>query len=448
MTGRIIASIFLCAFAHSTFAVTSADLEKAIQFPVEKYQLKNGLTVLLSPDTSIPAVSVNTWFRVGSKDEIPGRTGLAHFFEHMMFKGTKRYDKNTFAKFLNGKGAQINAFTSTDYTGYFINLPSENLSLALDIESDRMRNLLLDPKEVTSEREVVKEERRMRYDNVVDGGIDEKMGEIMYKNLPYRWTVIGSMADLNAASMDDLHRFYKTYYSPNNAVLVITGDFEVASTKALIEKYYGSIPREEIQRPPSRPEAAQTAVRRAVIEREAQAPTFAIGYQIPDLNSPDNYPLDLLAIILGQGESSRLYRQMVYKSEVALGVSASSASKVLGGNFTIDVSLKPKSNVEKSILMVEWEVKRLAEAPVTNQELVKARNILMSQYIGGLKTIAGRARSLASNEILYNDYRRVFSDLAEYQKVKVADIQRVASKYLNANQRNIVIVNPKKAGML
>ncbi len=427
-------------------AVTPQELEKAIQFPVEKYQLKNGLTVLLHPDPTIPAVSVQQWFRVGSKDEVPGRTGLAHFFEHIMFKGTKKFGIDTWGKFLNSKGAEMNAFTSNDYTGYYINAPAEHLSLLLEIESDRMRNLTLDAKDVSSEREVVKEERRMRYDDSIEGGIREKMAELMFTNLPYRWLPIGSMSDLNAASMEDLRKFYKTYYSPGNAVLVIGGSFRTEDAKKLIEKFYAGIPKEEINRPAVVAEAEQTSERRATIDREAQAPTLVISYRLPDLNSKDHFALDLLAIVLGRGQSSRLYKQLVYKKELALSASVSSWGQVLSGQFSIGASLKPKGDTDKLVKLIEEQVGAMRSKPVSQKELDKARNILMKDYVDGLKQMSGRAHQLASYEILYGDYRRIFTDLKEYGQVSVADIQRVAQAYLQPKARNIVIVHPRKPG--
>jgi zinc protease len=439
---------WLLAFAplFASAAKAPLDLEQAIKLNVEKYQLSNGMTVILHPDSSIPAVSVHTWFRVGAKDEIPGRTGLAHFFEHMMFKGTNRYGIDTWGKFLNGKGAETNAFTSSDYTGYFINAPSEQLPLVLDIEADRMRNLLLDPKLVTSEREVVKEERRMRYDDDIEGGIHEKMSAVMFTQLPYKWLPIGSMDDLNAASMNDLHAFYKTFYSPNNAVLVVAGAFDPNTIKSTIEKTYGRLPREQIKRPPVTPEPPQTAERRANIEREAQAPTVAIGYPLPELKHPDHYALDLLSNMLGSGQSSRLHKQLVYKSEVALNAGSYSWGQALAGRFAVQVGLKPGQDTEKVIQMVEGEVKKLRDTVVSQKELDKARNMLMKDYVESLKKISGRARLLANYEILFGDYTKIFSDLKEYQKITPADIRRVASTYLQPKSRNIIVVSPKKAG--
>lgn len=427
-------------------AVTTQELEKAIQFPVEKYTLKNGLTVLLHPDATIPAVSVQQWFRVGSKDEKVGRTGLAHFFEHMMFKGTKKFGIETWSTFLNSKGAEMNAFTSFDYTGYYINAPSDNVELLLQIESDRMRNLSLNPKDVMSEREVVKEERRMRYEDNIEGGIREKIQDLMYKNLPYRWLPIGSMADLNAASQDDLHSFYKTFYSPNNAVLVVAGSFQADQVKKWIEKYYGKINKEEIVRPTYPPEVAQKVETRATIEREAQAPSVAIGYRLPDQNSRDHFALDLLSIVLGQGQSSRLHKELVYKGQIALGTSSYSSAQSLAGTFMIAASLRPKADVDKALSLIEGQVKNLRSGLLSQKELDKARNMFMKDYVDGLKKVSSRARQIANYEIVYGDYGRIFTDLKSYQAVTREDIRRVAQTYLQPQQRNIVIVRPKKSG--
>lgn len=426
--------------------IVNAEAPVKIQIPVEKFQLENGLTVLLQPDRRIPAVSLQQWFRVGSKDEWEGRTGLAHFFEHMMFKGTDKYPQDTWGKFLNSKGADTNAFTSNDYTGYYINAPSEQLELLLDIESDRMRNLKLDPKDVNSEREVVKEERRMRYDDSIEGGMREKMAEVMFKRLPYKWLPIGFMRDLNAASMDDLHSFYKSFYSPNNAVLVIAGDIDVDRTKRLVEKYYGKLPREEIKRPKIKKEPVQTEVRRASISRVAQAPVLAVGYLLPDIMHDDHYALDLLSNIMGQGQSSRLYRKLVYQTELATSVYAWSWGQVLAGQFAIGASLKPGASPERVLSIAEKEVEKLRHQEVSTRELDKARNMFLKDYVDGLKRISGKARLLAQYEIIFGDYTRIYKDVEEYMKVTPADVLRVAKNYLSPEKRSIVVVNPMKGG--
>jgi zinc protease len=437
-------AVFPAAYAAET--APTPDLEKAIQFPVEKYKLANGLTVLLNPDNSIPSVSIQTWYRVGSKDEHVGRTGLAHFFEHMMFKGTAKYDKNTWRGFLNSKGADFNASTNTDYTNYYINASSENLDVLLSIESDRMRNLLLDPKEVASEREVVKEERRMRYDDSVEGSMHEAMAALLWTKLPYRWLPIGSMVDLNQASMEDLHAFYKEFYSPNNAVLVVAGDFDPAAAKRLIEKYYGGLPQEKIVRPEITPEPEQRAPREVKITRDAQAPMVSVAYHLPDLNNPDLYALDLLSIVLGQGNSSRFYQKLVREKELATSAWAASDNSVLAGEFILVANLKPKTDPSKALAAMELEMKEVRHNLVSQKELDKARNIFMKEYVDRLKRISGRARMLANYETVYGDYTRIFSDLKRYQAVTPDDLKRVANAYLRPSQRNTVIVLPRKAG--
>ncbi len=443
MVLRVLIALFALMPVSPLFAAP-VPLEKAIQFPVEKYQLKNGLTVVLHSDSSIPAVSLQTWFRVGSKDEVPGRTGLAHFFEHMMFKGTAKFPEDTWGNFLKGKGAETNAFTSGDYTGYYINAPIEHLPLLLEIEADRMRNLLFDPKAIQSEREVVKEERRMRYDDSIEGGMFEKMNATIFTSLPYRWLTIGSMDDLNAATLDDMKAFYKRFYSPNNAVLVVAGAFEPGAVKKLIEKSHGSLPREEVTRPAIQAEPPQTKVRRAEIEREAQAPSVAVGYRLPDLNHADNYALDLLSNVLGTGQSSRLYRSLVRRQEMAIYANSYSWARLLAGQFVVQVGLKPGKSAEQAISAVEQEIANLRNRRITQKELDKARNQLMKDYVDVLKKLSGRARMLAQYEVLYGDYTRIFTDLKEYQKVTTQDIQRVAKTYLQPQLRNIVVVNPKK----
>lgn len=438
--------VLLILFLFSAPLWAQEDFSKAIQLPIEKYQLKNGLTVLLHEERTIPSVSVQTWFRVGSKDEVPGRTGLAHFFEHMMFKGTPKFPKETFGRFLNSKGAETNAFTSNDYTGYYINLPSEHLELALQIESDRMRNLTLDPKDVASEREVVKEERRSRYDDSIEGGVREEMARTMYKSLPYKWLPIGSIKDLNEASMDDLHAFYKTYYSPNNAVLVIAGDFKTEKVKAMIEKYYAPLPHEEIKRVAIAPEAPQTKERRAVIRREAQSPSLTVAYPLPDMQSPDFFALDLLAVIMGEGASSRLYRRLVYNEQLATSVGSYSYGQALAGGFYFMVQLKPKMNPEKALKILNEEIEKMKSGKVTSQELEKARTVFFRDRVDSLKKVSGRARILAEYQTQFGDYSRIFSEMENYQKVTAEDVQSMAKKYLVPAKRNVVTMLPKQGG--
>lgn len=441
-----LAAICLLLLFGGRAHATVPDLSKAIHIDVEKFTLSNGLTVLLHEDHSTPMVSYQQWFHVGSRDERPGHTGLAHFFEHMMFKGTKQFPASTFGATLNSKGADFNAFTTNDYTGYYINLPSSSLKLAMRIESDRMRNLVLDPKDINSEREVVKEELRMRYKNSPEGAISEALPALMYKKLHYRWPVGGSMKDLNAATIKDFRHFYQTYYSPNNAVVVVVGDFNSAQVKGWFQELYGSIAKETIDRPPLNQEPEQTRARTQRIVRNVANPIVTVAYPVPKVGSPDDYRLEMLSLILGSGESSRLYKKMVYTDQIATSVSAYVREQEGAGQFVISVDVKPGIPARVALGLIKTEVESVINMPISPKELEKAKNSVMMGFVSGLKTMSGLAQQLAFNEIMLGDYKRIFTDLPRYEKVTVEDMQNAGRKYLKTSRRNIVIVVPGGKG--
>jgi zinc protease len=360
----------------------------------------------------------------------------------MMFKGSTHYSKDVFAHLLPSKGAEFNAFTTPDYTGYHITLPGENLKLAISLEADRMRNLLLDPNDVKSEREVVKEERRMRYDNQPEGVIHETMDSMLYKNLPYRWPTIGSMEDLNQASMADLRAFYKRYYSPNNAVVVVAGDFNPSDVKRWIEESYGKINAEDIKRKTFPPEWEQKKPQEKTIQRNVQSPIYAIGFLTPAANHPDTYALDLLATALAQGVSSRLYKKMVYEQQIATNVYAGCQESMLAGRCSIFAYLKPGANTKVVGPTIAAEIRELAKEKVSTRELEKVKNNYLMEYVNALGTLNGRAQALALNEIVFGDYQKLFTDMAKIQAVTAADIQRVAQKYFKPERKNTIIVVP------
>lgn len=442
---RFILSGIIFVFALEGAWAAEVDLSKAIQFEVEKYQLKNGLTVLLQEDHSVPLVSVHQWFRVGSKDELPKKTGLAHFFEHMMFKGTKKFPKEVFAQSLTEKGGEFNAFTTSDYTGYYITLPKDHLNLVLEIESDRMRNLLLAENDVVSEREVVKEERRMRYDNVPEGVMRETLSSMIYTTLPYRFSVIGSMEDLNQASMEDLRAFYKRYYSPNNAVLVIVGDFSSAEVKKMIEKLYGSLPSEEIERLKFKPEVEPTKPKKTVIKKNIQAPIISSGYLTQPIDHRDQYALEILMAILTRGDSSRLQKKLVYEDQLVDNAAAGCQAEVLGGSCLFFAYLKPTVKPETVLRILDQQLQSLATKKISDKELEKAKNNYMMDYVNSLKKVNGRAQSLAFNEIQLGDYKKLFTDLAEIQAVTSDQVMAVTKKYFKKNRENVVILLPESA---
>jgi zinc protease len=436
------------AFAVQGHSATSngQSISSQIRFKVEKYTLANGMTVVLHEDHSAPIISYNTWFRVGSKHEEPGFTGIAHLFEHMMFTGTQRYTREQFDSILQSNGAVNNAFTTHDYTGYYENLPSSKLELVVDMESDRMQHLNVTDANLASEREVVKEERRFRVDNNPMGVLREVLFGTVFKAHSYKWPVIGYMKDLNAINLKKSQEFYKTYYAPNNAVLVVAGDFKSSAAKALIEKYYGQIPSQPIPQKVLAKEPNQMGVRNQIVRQPVQNTSVAIAYRVPGSGNPDVYPLDLLANILGQGTSSRLHKRLVYKEQRATSASAANYTLQDHGVFQVFVSLKPglsSEPIQKAVLGEVWKPRNTL---VSAEELTTAKKQILQTYVGSLKTISGKAEIIAQNEILFGDWAQLFKDLESYEKVTPEDIKAVANKYLLPEKASVVILAPRQGG--
>ncbi|MCB0350950.1 MAG: insulinase family protein [Bdellovibrionales bacterium] len=430
-------------FSLTFWGVAHSSVNQSVQFEVEKFQLDNGLTVLVHVDRSMPIISYQQWFRVGSSNEKPGRTGLAHFFEHLMFKGTKKYPKGEIDKIIQMNGGSNNAFTTEDYTGYYTNLPSDKLELIIDVESDRMRNLIFDEKEINSEREVVKEERRMRYENSVYGSLFLQIRNTLYKTSAYRWPVIGYMKDLNATNLAELKEFYNTYYAPNNAVVVVAGDVSVSEVKKLMKKYYGGIPRQTLPDLKLTPETEQRAARYSKLEKDVQGVTLAIVYPGVPVGHPDAHALDLMTSALGAGSSSRMYKRLVYKNQLATDVSMSNSNDKLSGEISTYVSLKPGVTANAAQALVNSEIAKIKSDLVSPDELQKLKNQIKLGYVKGLQTMASRARALALNEVYFNDYKVLFEDLEKYEKITAEDIQRVAKTYLVPGKKNVVQISPK-----
>ncbi len=414
-----------------------------IQFPVEKYTLKNGLTVILAEDHAVPMISYHTWYRVGSRDEGPGVTGAAHMLEHMMFKGAKKYSGKQFDHVLHENGIVNNAFTSNDYTGFYENLPSNKLELIMDMEVDRMRSLALNPQDLTSELQVVGEERRWRVDNNPGGLLREMIFGTLFKVHPYKWPVIGYMTDIQAYTVEKLRKFYDTYYLPNNAVLVISGDFEPAKTKALIEKYYSQLESKPLpeRKYPIEPEAK--APQRKTMPWDVQTKTFMVAYKGMPAGHDDAFALDLLGNILGGGLSSRLHKKLVYQQQIASNTSAFNMTNADPGAFLVMTTMKPGKGTAEAEKVIADEIENLKTTLVSDKELQKAKNQTMMDFMEGLTTIDGKAQALAINEIIFGDYGHLFSDLERYNKVKVQDIRTVAKKYLQPQRRVVGILEPK-----
>ncbi len=435
--------ILLAVVAFVTFSqqtlVRSDEIPK-IKISVTKYVLPNGLTVLLHQDRTSPLVSYHTWFRVGSKDEEVGFTGMAHLFEHMMFKGAKRYDGKSFDRILAASGASHNAFTTRDYTAYHATLPSNKLELIMDLESDRMESLQITEEHLTSEREVVKEERRYRVDENPMGVLNEATYSTAFKVHPYRWPVIGYMEDLGNITVQKCKDFFARYYAPRNAVLVIAGDFDLNEAKRLIQKYYGHIPSKTFPPNTLPTEPEQKSMRQENVSKNVQNESLAIVHRTVSAGDKSYYALDILASVLGDGNSSRLYRKLVYEKQVATGVGVSHSGAMGPGLFQIVMQLKPGSGRSDALKITYAELWDARNKKLTPRELQKARNQVVLGYVGSLRTVHGKAMSLAYNEVVMGSYENLFKDLDRYFEVTAEDVKRAAEQYLNPSQRNLIVV--------
>jgi zinc protease len=433
-----------------TASTTDAQTTPRIQF--EKYTLPNGLEVILHEDHSTPIVAVDTWYHVGSGDEQVGRTGFAHLFEHIMFMGSEHVPVGSFDQLLESAGANNNGSTTEDRTNYYETLPSNALPLALWLDSDRMGYLLptMDLAKVNLQREVVKNERRQRVDNVPYGRADEVILAALYpKSHPYSWPVIGSMADLSAASLADVQNFFKTYYAPNNATLAIAGDFDPGTVKKLVGQYFGSIPRgPAIQRRTTVPVVAIPRDTFLVLEDRVQLPRlFYTWHSVKDL-SKDDATLDVLAQIVANDKNSRLYKKLVYELQVAQNVGASQDGGRLDGKFQIDVTPKPGQKVADIDRLVQAEIANVINNGVTPRELKRAQNSYKASFLNRLASVLGKAERLNYYNYIAGNPDFVQQDAARYERVTAADVQRVAKTYLGRPKIILTVVPEGKKEMM
>ncbi len=406
--------------------------------------LPNGLKVLLKEEHKSPVVTFQVWYRVGSRNERLGKTGMSHLLEHMMFKGTKKYGPKQFSQTVQRNGGNDNAFTGKDYTAYFENIAADRLELAMDLESDRMQNLLLDPKEFLSERDVVKEERRMRTDDDPTQTMVEQMMATAFTAHPYEWPVIGWMADIGNITRDDLEKHYRTYYAPNNATVVVVGDFETKKALALVEKYFGGIPRGPEVPKVGAVEPKQLGEKRVKVKQEAELPAVYAGYKVPTLTNKDSSALNVLQGILSSGKSSRLYRSLVYDKQIAL---------YAGGDYD-DVSTDPnlfyvyagvmpgksEEDVEKALYA---EIDRFKNEPVTDEELQKAKNQAEASFTMAQDSVFYQAMLLGQYETVAN-WRLLAAYLDGIRAVTKDDIVRAAKQYFTEDNRTVGILVPVK----
>jgi len=430
--------------------ITGAQATPRIQF--EKYSLPNGLEVILHEDHSTPIVAVDTWYHVGSGDEQLGRTGFAHLFEHIMFMGSQNVPVGAFDQMLEAAGANNNGSTTEDRTNYYETLPSNALQLALWLDADRMGFLLptMDLPKVNLQRDVVKNERRQRVDNQPYGRADETILAALYpKSHPYSWPVIGSMADLSAASLADVQNFFKTYYAPNNATLTIAGDFDPATVKKMVAQYFGSIPRgPQVKRRMTVPAVVIPRDTFLVLEDRVQLPRLFYTWHSVKGFSTDDAALDILAQVLAGDKNSRLYKKLVYELQIAQNVSAFQDGSRLDGKFQIDVTPKPGQQVADIDRIVRAEIGNLITGGVMPRELQRAQNVYKASFLNRLASVLGKAEVLNSYNYFVGNPDFVQQDAARYERVTAADVQRVAKTYLGRPKIILTVVPEGKKEMM
>ncbi len=423
--------------------VAAQDLAFAQGFDVKTHALKNGMKILVQEDHSIPNVALYVFYRIGSRNERPGTTGLSHFFEHMMFNGAKKYGPGDFDRVMEANGGSNNAYTSQNVTVYQDWFPRSALELIFDLEADRIQNLAFVAEIVESERGVIASERRNGVDANNAGLLNEQLWATAYTAHPYQWPVVGWMSDIESWTLDDLTQHFKTGYSPSNATMVVTGDVTLEEIVTLAEKYIEPIPSSAPPPPVKTIEPEQLGERRIVVRKFAQLPILQLAYHVPATSDPDYYPLQILETLLFSGQSSRMYKRLVDKDQIALSVGGGSD---LGFDPTLfTIAAQPKAGVDPVTVekAIYEELDRVAAQSVTAGEMEKAKNILLSEFYRQIRTISGRSNAIGTYEVFFGDYRKLFSAADEVAKVTTADVQRVAKKYFTANNRTVATLLPE-----
>jgi predicted Zn-dependent peptidase len=426
------------------FAALAFGAVKEVTIPFKVIKLKNGLTLILSEDHSAPTYSIAVVYNVGSRDEKQGRTGFAHLFEHMMFEGSENVAKGEHYSLVFENGGSMNGTTDNDRTLYFENMPANQMELGLFLEADRMRALEVTQAKLDNQRNAVQEERRRGIDNQPYGKTYEAVDDLAYDTFAYKHSVIGSMDDLNAASLQDVQEFFKRYYAPNNATIAIVGDFKTDDVLAMAKKYFEVIPAQPAPPKPDISQPEQKAERRKTLEDSfAQLPRIDIVYRIPAGDSPDYYALSVMSRILSSGTSSRLYQKLVKDSEVATGANAYAGQRPGPSLEQITVTVRPGKDLAAVEKMVYDEVAKLQSQPVEDWEMEKVRMSLRRAKVSSAQSTLFRAVNLADSYVEFGDANLVNTEDRQYAKVTKEDIQRVARKYLVETNRSVIVTLPK-----
>jgi len=438
---RLFASGFICALS---VVALQAQAARSVRVDFKETTLKNGLRVITVEDHSAPVIAVSITYNVGSRNERQGRTGFAHLFEHMMFKGSENVGSGEQFLLIFNNGGTMNGTTNEDRTNYFEALPSNQLDLALFLEADRMKSLAITKENLDNQRNAVQEERRLGVDNQPYGKSGELQQELIYDNFAYKHTTIGSMEDLNAASVDDVAQFFKMYYAPNNAVLTLVGDFKTADALAKIRANFESIARQPDPPPVDMTEPQQKAERRANVDDVlARAPRIDIAYKAVPGDTSDFYALQVLNTALQAGQSSRLYQKLVKEKEMLTGVGGFMDEKRGVGALYSNATLRPNVKTEDVEALIYAEIDRLKKEPIADWELQKAKNTTRRNFVNGLQSSLNRAVTIGQYTVYYNEPSLINARLEKVSAVTKEDVQRVANKYLVDTNRTVVITMPK-----
>jgi zinc protease len=445
---RLLAAVLV---AGGVIAVSIQPSAAASRPPKLQYQistLPNGLTVVLSEDHSTPIVHLQLVYHVGSKNEKPGRTGFAHLFEHLMFKGSKNVQPEAHTSMLASVGGQSNAYTTEDETVFWETVPSQYLPLVLWLEADRMASLRIDKETFLNERDVVKEERRMRVDNQPYGRLNEIIYDQAFAVHPYKHATIGSMVDLEAASVEDVRDFYETFYVPANATLTLVGDFDSTQALQLVSQYLGRVPKAERPVPRDIPqEPPQTKEKRATLTQPWPLPAVVVAYHVTRDGNPDSYPLHIAAKVLSDGQTSRIYQKLVYEKQMAVAAFGN-ANLIEDPNLFYAVAIvTPGKSPEEVTDALIAELDRLKTDPITEHELQRTKNQFARDYILGRESNQQKAGQLSHAVVIHNDIKTADGEFDIFQNITVADVQRVARTYFRPENRLVLTIMPSgKAG--
>jgi zinc protease len=439
------------ALLPAVLAAQSEPAPRKLEVPYRQFQLANGLNVILHRDTSVPIVAVNVWYHVGSANERPGRTGFAHLFEHLMFEGSKDVKEGEFDNLLESAGGDNNGSTTNDRTNYVIDVPSNALELALFLESDRMAYLLdtMSPERVNGQRDVVKNERRQSYENRPYGMASIELDKMLWPaNHPYSWPTIGYMEDLTAASYDDVVQFFKKYYAPNNASLVIAGDIDYDKTKALVETWFGEVPKGEPVEPIAPPAAMLTSVKRQTMTDRVRLSKLFIAWLTPRVFAPGDAALDVVSSVLAGGKNSRLYKRLIYDTQMAQDVEATQQSGPLGSSFVIETTIRPGHTVAEVQKAIDEELAKLRQAPPSEREVQRALNQIEASFYRRMQRVGGfggKADQLNSYYWAGGGPDYFAEDLARYTSLSASDVQAATVEWLPPDRRVELTVNPEVA---